>query len=87
MEAAMRTFSTADLNKHVGDVTDAARRGPVFITHHRKPRFVLMAIEDYEKMRGTSDRRKAFTLESMPPEVEEGLLALADRYEEGGTDD
>nr|WP_265519759.1 type II toxin-antitoxin system Phd/YefM family antitoxin [Nitratireductor luteus] len=84
----MRTFSTADLNKHVGDVTDAARRGPVFITHHRKPRYVLMAIEDFERMRGKTDRRKQFTLDTMPAEIEEGLLALADSYEkDGGAND
>jgi len=33
----MRSFTTADLNKQVGTVTDAARRGPVIITPHRKP--------------------------------------------------
>ena len=83
----MRTFSTADLNKHVGDVTDAARREPVFITHHRKPRFVLMVIEEYERLRGREDRRKGFTLEDMPADIEEGLLALADSYDTDGDGD
>ena len=87
-EFPMRTFTTADLNKHVGDVTDAARREPVCITHHRKPRFVLMAFEDYERLQGTKDPRKAVTLETMPADVEDGLLALADQYEQGtGADD
>jgi hypothetical protein len=40
----MRTYTTADLNKKVGDITDA-RREPVLLTHHRKPRFVLMSVE------------------------------------------
>lgn len=31
----MRSFTTADLNKQVGAVTDAARRGPVVGTHYR----------------------------------------------------
>ncbi|AWM28153.1 hypothetical protein AOX55_00005376 (plasmid) [Sinorhizobium fredii CCBAU 25509] len=35
---AMREFSTGDLNKQVGDVTDAASREPVVLTKHRKPR-------------------------------------------------
>ncbi len=84
----MREFTTADLNKHVGEVTDAARRGPVYITHHRKPRFVLMAIEDFEKLRGQEDHRKAFTLDTMPDDVAEGLIALADSYAaEGHSDD
>lgn len=83
----MREFTTADLNKHVGEVTDAARRGPVYITHHRKPRFVLMAIEDYEKLRGRDDHRKAFTIDTMPEDIAEGLLALADSYSTEGRGD
>ncbi|MFA1677223.1 type II toxin-antitoxin system prevent-host-death family antitoxin [Rhizobium mongolense] len=83
-EAAMRKFTTADLNRHVGEVTDAAMRGPVYITHHRKPRFVLMAIEDFERMRSQDDHRQEFTIDRMPADIEEGLLALADSYEQNG---
>lgn len=39
----MRQFTTGDLNKQVGDVTDAAAREPIVLTKHRKPRFVLMS--------------------------------------------
>jgi len=82
----MRTFTTADLNKKVGDITDAARREPVLLTHHRKPRFVLMSVEAYESLTQSkaTDRRTGFTLESMPDDVAHGLLALADQYEREG---
>ncbi len=40
----MRSFTTADLNKQVGTVTDAARREPVVFTHHRKSRYMLISI-------------------------------------------
>ena len=43
----MRQFTTGDLNKQVGDVTDAASREPIVLTKHRKPRFVLMSYEHY----------------------------------------
>ena len=33
----MRAFTTNDLNKQVGEVTDAATKSPVLITRHRKP--------------------------------------------------
>lgn len=84
----MRHFTTADLNKHIGDVTDAARRSPVFITHHRKPRFVLMSIDDYNALRQqTDDHRQAFTLDTIPDDVADGLIALADQYDrEDGKD-
>ena len=48
----MRTFTTADLNKQVGTVTDAGRHGPVVITHHHKPRYVLMSVERYKQLAG-----------------------------------
>lgn len=83
----MRAFTTVDLNKHIGTVTDAALREPVIITHHKRPRFVMMRVEDYEAMTTTApaDSRSAFTLETMPVEIEDGLLALADQY--SGQDD
>ncbi|MBL0407790.1 type II toxin-antitoxin system Phd/YefM family antitoxin [Microvirga aerilata] len=85
----MRTFTTADLNKKVGDITDAARREPVLLTHHRKPRFVLMSVETYESLTQAkaADKRTGFTLEAMPDDVADGLLALADQYEREGRDD
>lgn len=84
----MRSFTTADLNKQVGAVTDAARRGPVVITHHRKPRYVLMSVEAYEQLTGLppADPRTSFTLDAMPDDLRDGLLALADAYEEDGGD-
>jgi prevent-host-death family protein len=42
-ESDMRQFTTGDLNKQAGDVTDAAAREPIVLTKHRKPRFVLMS--------------------------------------------
>ena len=85
----MRTFTTADLNKQVGAVTDAARHGPVVITHHRKPRYVLMSVERYEQLAGhqADDPRQGFTLDTIPDDLRDGLLALADSYEAGAGQD
>jgi prevent-host-death family protein len=79
----MRRFTTADLNKQVGAITDAALREPVVITHHRRPRFVLMSIDEYRKLSTTSpdDQRESFSLDTMPADIEDGILALADQYE------
>jgi prevent-host-death family protein len=79
----MKSFTTADLNKRVGSVTDAALREPIVITHHRKPRFVLMSVESYAKLAQVSpDPRRNFTLETMPEDLRDGLLALADGFED-----
>ena len=83
----MQVFTTADLNKRVGSVTGAAMREPVMITHHRKPRFVLMSVESFEELaHRPADPRTSFTLDDMPDDLSEGLLALADSFESGRAD-
>ncbi|MEJ6844625.1 type II toxin-antitoxin system Phd/YefM family antitoxin [Sinorhizobium fredii] len=79
----MREFSTGDLNKQVGDVTDAASREPVVLTKHRKPRFVLMSYEYYERMRAGAHRAS-----DMPVEHKKLFVAEIDRLARGeGYDD
>ncbi|GAA4134589.1 type II toxin-antitoxin system prevent-host-death family antitoxin [Aminobacter aganoensis] len=84
----MRQFTTGDLNKQVGDVTDAAAREPVVLTKHRKPRFVLMSFEHYERMRRGSDPRRAHHVSEMPEDHREMFLNAIDRLSQGeGYDD
>ena len=65
----MREFSTADLNKQVGEVTNAAMKAPVTITRHNKPRFVMMSYEHYLEFKQRCDPRRAFGAGETPPEV------------------
>ena len=78
----MRQFSTVELLRDLKTVTHAAARAPIAITQHRKPRFVLMAIEDFEKMRGNPDPRRVYRIEETPPElarlIGEGLRKIID---------
>ncbi|ANT54936.1 type II toxin-antitoxin system prevent-host-death family antitoxin [Mesorhizobium amorphae] len=84
----MRQFTTGDLNKQVGDVTDVASREPVILTKHRKPRFVLMSYEHYERMRIGGDPRRAHHVSEMPEEHRELFAAEIDRLARGeGYDD
>jgi prevent-host-death family protein len=80
---AMRQFTTGDLNKQVGDVTDAAAREPVVLTKHRKPRFVLMSYEYYERMRTGGDPRSTHRVSDMPEEHKELFAAEIDRLARG----
>ncbi len=68
----MRTFTTADLNKQVGEVTNAAGRAPVVITRHRKPRFVLMSVEYYQHLQSKDDPRRVYG----PGETPDNIAAL-----------
>jgi prevent-host-death family protein len=85
---AMKQFTTGDLNKQIGDITDAASREPVMLTRHKKPRFVLMSYEHYERMRTGGDRRRAYTVSKMPAEHAELFDEALDRLAHGeGYDD
>ena len=55
----MRAFTTNDLNKQVGEVTDAATKAPILITRHSKPRYVMMSLEYYERIKAAAGPRRA----------------------------
>ncbi len=75
----MRQFSTAELVKHIGDVTHAASQEPVAITQHRKPRFVMMSMEKYETMRRENDPRRAFGPGELPAAEAAAIVAELER--------
>lgn len=62
----MRQFTTGDLNKQVGDVTDVASREPVVLTKPRKPGFVLMSYDHYERLRTGGHNRTVHRTSEMP---------------------
>jgi prevent-host-death family protein len=79
----MRYFPSTDLKQTLGDVLDAASHEPITITKHKKPRYVLMSIRDYEQ-RFKKDERQAFAVEEMPAEHLAMLeTALSDQPDEG----
>lgn len=83
----MRRFTTVELLRDLKSVTHAAAREPVAITQHRKPRFVLMAMEDFEKLKKANpDPRRAYRTKDAPPELKDMFLKELDRISEGGVD-
>lgn len=80
----MRKFTTVELLRDLKTVTHAAARGPVAITQHRKPRFVMMAIEDFEKLQNANpDPRRAYRTSETPPELAKLILEGLDKIIEG----
>jgi prevent-host-death family protein len=65
----MRSFTSVELVSSVDTVKTAAAREPVAITEHRKPKFVLMSYDDYERIKGTSDPNRAYLLEETPDAI------------------
>lgn len=77
----MRSFPSSDLKQTLGDVLHAASHGPVTITKHSKPRYVLMSIDDYEQ-RFPKDARTAIAVDNMPAEH----LAMLEEAHHGAPD-
>lgn len=48
----MLVFTAAELQRNASELQRSAIKGPVLITHHDAPRFILMSVEDYLKMGG-----------------------------------
>ena len=66
----MRKFSTVELMRDIKTVTMAADRQPVAITQHRKPRYVLMTYDDFEKMaHRNEDPRRVYGPGETPPDL------------------
>lgn len=85
-KSGLRTFSTHDLNKQVGEVTDAASRAPVVITRHRKPRFVMMSLDHFERLLKDNDPRRAYGAGETPPEIAAIFLGELNRLTAEGPD-
>ena len=82
-----RTVTSKDALRHWKEVTDKALREPVVITAHGRPRHVLLAYEDYERLR---DRERQVHLTSdLPVDLATAILDDPDhiRAPSGATDD
>lgn len=76
----MQRFSTVDLGKNLTEVKAAAAREPVIITERRKDRFILMTIEEFERLRHQADPQRAYGAGETPLGLAQGFLAEIDRH-------
>lgn len=83
----MRIFSTLDLNKQVGEVTNAAAQAPILITRHNKPRFVMMSVDHFESLRRNHDPRRAYGPGETPPDLAALFEAELELLSQGGAYD
>lgn len=59
----MTSFSLTELNRAPGMVVEAAHQGPVELTGRGKRKFVLLSVEDYDRL--NSQPKRAFHIQSM----------------------
>lgn len=74
----MKEYTTVELLRDFKEVSLAANRTPVAITQHRKPRYVLMNYDDFQRIQERNPRRVYATGET-PPELAALLLPALDQ--------
>ncbi|MGZ5965238.1 MAG: type II toxin-antitoxin system Phd/YefM family antitoxin [Caulobacteraceae bacterium] len=72
----MKSYTLSDLARNNSAVRHDAARAPVVITERGKPRFVLMAVEDFHALVQRAER--PYRLEDMPPEEAELFVRWLD---------
>jgi prevent-host-death family protein len=70
----MKSFSLSELNRHSGEIVDAALAEPVGLTKHGKRKLVMMNAVTYEILK----HGKAFRIEDAPEAVYEELMSALD---------
>lgn len=51
----MRIFTSAEAKNNFGELIDMARAAPVAITKYDRPVVVVMAMEEYERLKGRNN--------------------------------
>jgi prevent-host-death family protein len=66
----LKSFSLSELNRHSGEIVDAALAGPVSLTKHGKPKLVVMNAVRFEILK----YGKAFRIEDAPDVINDLLI-------------
>ena len=74
----MRNFTSTELANKTGDVLAAAAQGPVNIQRHGKARYVLLTVEQFERLSMRADQRRAVHVEDLAANEAEQLIAQLD---------
>jgi prevent-host-death family protein len=69
----MRTFSSQDLQRRTGQVQEASLVEPVTISHHGRPRHVLMSVAAFEALKRASEP-KVYRVEEIPDDLLNALV-------------
>jgi prevent-host-death family protein len=77
----MQMFRSQDLQRKASVIQEAAMMEPVVITYHDRPRFVLMTIQEYDRLRGR--RKQVGDVTQLSDEVAQQIEALAQTRERG----
>jgi prevent-host-death family protein len=78
----VRRFSLTELNNRSGEVVEAAYSGPVEITRHGKPKFIIITAEEYARL-ARRDPRRVYGAGETPDEIADAFAQELDRLSRG----
>ena len=52
MRKTTNSFAASDLQRNSAEIQKAALMGPVFLTYHDKPRYVMMSLDEFVRLQG-----------------------------------
>jgi PHD/YefM family antitoxin component YafN of YafNO toxin-antitoxin module len=52
MKNPMQSFAASELQRNSAEIQKAALMGPVFLTYHDKPRYVMMSLDEFVRIQG-----------------------------------
>jgi len=70
----MHAFAASELQRNSAEIQKAALMGPVFLTYHDKPRYVMMSLDEFVRIQG---KEIAAHLPAYPPAVAARVRELA----------
>ena len=71
----MRNFSATELANKTGDVLAAAAQEPVNIRRHGKARYVLLSVEQFERLSTRANQQRAVHVEDLDADEARQLIA------------
>lgn len=69
----MKQFSSLDLQQKTGDVQRSAYVEPVVITNHGKPRFVMVTVDEFSRLKASANEPVPAEITGRNPVVKRGL--------------
>lgn len=70
----MEVFRSQDMQRQASVLQEAAMKEPVIITYHDRPRFVLMSMQEYDRLHGR--RRDGGSIVELPDEIAKQIESL-----------
>ncbi len=77
----MPSFAASELQRNPAEIQKAALMGPVFLTYHDKPRYVMMSLDAFVRIQGNDI---AANLAAYPPAVAAHIRELVKRPAHSG---